>query len=70
MKHCKNMPISFISAGRYKYYNCDICCLDIYIVTNICYKCVGKYYLVDSGYANKKGFLSPYKGEKYHLPEF
>ncbi|XP_014660846.2 uncharacterized protein LOC106804388 [Setaria italica] len=30
----------------------------------------GKYYLVDSGYPNRKGFLSPYKGEKYHLPEF
>ncbi|CAL4916464.1 unnamed protein product [Urochloa decumbens] len=30
----------------------------------------GKYYLVDSGYPNQKGFLSPYKGEKYHLPEF
>jgi hypothetical protein len=33
-------------------------------------KCVEKYYLVDSSYANKKGFLSPHKGEKYHLPEF
>jgi hypothetical protein len=44
--------------------------LDTYIVTNICHKCVGKYYLVDSSYANKKGFLLPYKGEKYHLPEF
>ncbi|CAN6273479.1 unnamed protein product [Urochloa humidicola] len=30
----------------------------------------GKYYLVDSGYPNRMGFLSPYKGEKYHLPEF
>lgn len=31
---------------------------------------LGKYYLVDSGYPNKKGFLAPYKGETYHLPEF
>jgi hypothetical protein len=31
---------------------------------------LGKYYLVDSGYPNRKGFLSPYKGETYHLPEF
>ncbi|KAL6636963.1 hypothetical protein ACP70R_024535 [Stipagrostis hirtigluma subsp. patula] len=30
----------------------------------------GKYYLVDSGYPNKKGFLAPYKGQKYHVPDF
>ena len=30
----------------------------------------GKYYLVDSGYANKQGYLAPYKGNKYHLQEF
>jgi hypothetical protein len=31
---------------------------------------VGKYYLVDSGYPNWKGYLAPYKGHIYHLPEF
>lgn len=31
---------------------------------------VGKFYLVDSGYANRPGYLAPYKGTKYHLPEF
>jgi hypothetical protein len=31
---------------------------------------LGKYYLVDSGYPNRKGFLSPYEGETYHLSEF
>jgi hypothetical protein len=30
----------------------------------------GKFYLVDSGYPNRKGYLAPYKGTKYHLPEF
>ncbi|XP_075665533.1 uncharacterized protein LOC142635220 [Castanea sativa] len=30
----------------------------------------GKYYLVDSGYPTKQGFLAPYKGERYHIPEF
>ncbi|XP_004964672.1 uncharacterized protein LOC101786969 [Setaria italica] len=30
----------------------------------------GKFYLVDSGYANRPGYLAPYKGTKYHLPEF
>jgi hypothetical protein len=30
----------------------------------------GKYYLVDSGYPNRTGYLAPYKGSTYHLPEF
>lgn len=29
-----------------------------------------KYYLVDSGYTNMPGFLSPYRGERYHLRDF
>ncbi|TXG72981.1 hypothetical protein EZV62_001560 [Acer yangbiense] len=29
-----------------------------------------KYYLVDAGYPQMKGFLGPYKGERYHLPHF
>ncbi|WVZ94828.1 hypothetical protein U9M48_040672 [Paspalum notatum var. saurae] len=31
---------------------------------------LGKYYLVDLGYPNRAGYLAPYKGTKYHLPEF
>ena len=31
---------------------------------------IGKFYLVDSGYPNRRGYLAPYKGTKYHLPEF
>ncbi|GMN46165.1 hypothetical protein TIFTF001_015350 [Ficus carica] len=30
----------------------------------------GKFYLADSGYANKDCFLSPYRRETYHLPEY
>ncbi|XP_073133806.1 uncharacterized protein [Henckelia pumila] len=30
----------------------------------------GKYYLVDAGYPNILGFLAPYKGQKYHIPDF
>ncbi|XP_020272456.1 putative nuclease HARBI1 [Asparagus officinalis] len=29
-----------------------------------------KYYLVDSGYTNMSGFLSPYRRERYHLREY
>jgi hypothetical protein len=31
---------------------------------------LGKFYLVDSGYPNRPGYLAPYKGTKYHLLEF
>ena len=30
----------------------------------------GKYYLVDSGYLNRTGYLAPFKGSTYHIPEF
>lgn len=32
--------------------------------------CVGHYYLCDNGYANSDGFLTPYKGVRYHLKEW
>ncbi|CAL5325160.1 unnamed protein product [Camellia sinensis] len=28
---------------------------------------MGSYYLVDAGYTNGKGFLAPYRGQRYHL---
>ncbi|CAN6712087.1 unnamed protein product [Malus baccata var. baccata] len=30
----------------------------------------GKYYLVDAGYPQISGYLGPYKGERYYLPDF
>ncbi|KAL1560834.1 hypothetical protein AAHA92_11004 [Salvia divinorum] len=30
----------------------------------------GQYYLCDNGYANSDGFLTPYKGVRYHLKEW
>jgi len=48
-----------------------------YVLFHICmhklilfYICVGKYYIVDAGYPNRPGYLAPYKGERYHLPEW
>ena len=26
--------------------------------------------MVDSGYPNMKGYLAPFKGQRYHIPEF
>jgi zinc transporter ZupT len=35
---------------------------------NLCwFVCVGKFYLVDSGYPNRKGYLASYRGTKYRL---
>ncbi|XP_047964546.1 uncharacterized protein LOC125209017 isoform X2 [Salvia hispanica] len=31
---------------------------------------IGNYYLCDNGYANSQGFLTPYKGVRYHLKEW
>jgi hypothetical protein len=33
-------------------------------------RCVGKYYFVHAGYPNRPGYLAPYKGKRYHLPEW
>ncbi|KAA0036982.1 retrotransposon protein [Cucumis melo var. makuwa] len=30
----------------------------------------GYYYLCDVGYPNAEGFLTPYKGQRYHLQEW
>ena len=31
---------------------------------------VGKYFLVDAGYANRRGFIRPYRGTHYHFKEY
>ncbi|XP_041992244.1 protein ALP1-like isoform X1 [Salvia splendens] len=31
---------------------------------------IGNYYLCDNGYANSEGFLTPYRGVRYHLKEW
>jgi hypothetical protein len=31
---------------------------------------IGNYYLVDSGYPNRQGYLAPFKGSTYHILEF
>ena len=42
----------------------------VYFVTNLCICHIGKYYLVDAGYTNGPGFLSPFRSTRYHLKEW
>ncbi|KAI9074870.1 hypothetical protein K1719_043178 [Acacia pycnantha] len=30
----------------------------------------GKFYVVDSGYPTRDGYLTPFKGERYHLNDY
>jgi hypothetical protein len=36
----------------------------------LCVSLFRKYYVVDSGYPNRPGYLSSYKGQRYHIPHF
>jgi hypothetical protein len=42
----------------------------LFSVNMMYYLFVDKYYVVDAGYPNRVGYLAPYKGERYHLPEW
>jgi hypothetical protein len=55
----KGKTLSSILKGYYCYFPMLTLCL-----------LSGKYYLVDSGYPNRIGYLAPFKGSTYHLPEF
>jgi hypothetical protein len=46
----------------YRKYNC--------LLRNIFWLLTGKYYLVDSGYPNRTGYLAPFKEQRYHIPDF
>ena len=36
-------------------------------VNNFAFSIAGKYYLADFGYANRRGYLAPYRSINYHL---
>jgi hypothetical protein len=44
--------------------------MNAYCIDDYYYHVEEKYYLVDVGYPLMKGYLTPYNGEKYHLPNF
>ena len=35
-----------------------------------CFPILGYYYVVDYGYINMNGFLTPYRGYRYHLRDY
>jgi hypothetical protein len=39
-------------------------------LAKILFPWIGNFYLVDSGYPNRPGYLAPYRGQKYHFQEF
>ncbi|XP_012702853.1 uncharacterized protein LOC105914750 [Setaria italica] len=43
---------------------------DLFWELVVCTVPIEKYYLVDSGYANRTGFLAPYRQTKYHIQDF
>ena len=40
------------------------------LLIKVDYSIAGNYYLCDNGYANSDGFLTPFKGVRYHLKEW
>ena len=42
----------------------------IYIINCDLLRVVGKYYVVDSGYSSQRGYLTPFKGDRYHLRDY
>ena len=58
-------------------YVCMYVCIAMVLMIYVCMfvfifskKIVGKYYLVDSGYPQREGFLGPYRRTTYHLSNF
>lgn len=42
----------------------------LHMIDNCHFIFIGKYYLVDAGYGNRRGFIGPYRGTRYHLKEY
>lgn len=51
------------------YYKSNLPVLTWYINVTIIY-ISGKFYLVDCGFANRRNFLAPFRGTRYHLQDF
>ena len=52
------------------YCYCNLCIITLNSQSCLILFCIGKYYLVDAGYPNRDGYLAPYKGDRYHVPDF
>lgn len=60
------LQVRFTSSILFSNFNNNL----LFLCFEIYFYFIGKYYLVDAGYPLIKGFLGPYKGERYHLPVF
>jgi hypothetical protein len=46
-----------------------VSCNILFVLIFVC-TCLGKYYMVDAGYLKRLGYLAPYKGQRYHVPDW
>ena len=58
-----------VACGNYHY---NHICFTIIVSANLLFfnLCLDKYYVVDARYPNRPEYLSPYKGERCHMPEW
>jgi hypothetical protein len=49
----------------------QVCTCKLFVSSsyNFFYFILGKYYVVDAGYPNRPGYLAPFKGARYHIPD-
>ncbi|CAA0842977.1 Unknown protein [Striga hermonthica] len=66
----KSSPSAFPPIRRTPYQKSTYTGLDWTSCNFTTYVHAGKFYVMDSGYANIPGFMTPYRGERYHLPEW
>jgi hypothetical protein len=54
----------------YHFRNYKVYVYTSFVQFNFALMYAGKYYHVDARYPNRHGYLAPYKGERYHVPDW
>ncbi|XP_066333987.1 uncharacterized protein [Miscanthus floridulus] len=65
-----DMRFTYVGAGRAGSSHDMAVLNDCMRTPNYPHPPLGRYYLVDSGYAVREGYLGPYRSTRYHLEEF
>jgi hypothetical protein len=67
--HSFPMPPKNMHGTSFSSFHVSLVVLVLFILPHLL-TFIRKYYLVDSGYPNRIGYLAPYKGSTYHIPNF